>query len=120
MRRQYRKVLWSVGVVEKAILRWRKKRKGLRGIATGMPVEMATDAEAASTAEEDYYQVGRQQAEDRFNRSVVRVQALFRSHRAQQEYRRMKVAHEEAKVRISPLCLADTDRHLIIQSLERI
>lgn len=98
VRRQYRKVLWSVGVVEKAILRWRKKRKGLRGIATGMPVAMATDAEAASTAEEDYYQVGRQQAEDRFNRSVVRVQALFRSHRAQQEYRRMKVAHEEAKV----------------------
>ncbi|PWZ15146.1 Calmodulin-binding transcription activator 6 [Zea mays] len=109
VRRQYRKVLWSVGVVEKAILRWRKKRKGLRGIATGMPVAMATDAEAASTAEEDYYQVGRQQAEDRFNRSVVRVQALFRSHRAQQEYRRMKVAHEEAKVRVSPLCLAGTD-----------
>ncbi|XP_066397760.1 calmodulin-binding transcription activator CBT-like [Miscanthus floridulus] len=101
VRRQYRKVLWSVGVVEKAILRWRKKRKGLRGIATGMPVEMATDAEAASTAEEDYYRVGRQQAEDRFNRSVVRVQALFRSHRAQQEYRRMKVAHEEAKVEFS-------------------
>ncbi|KAF8700830.1 hypothetical protein HU200_034194 [Digitaria exilis] len=101
VRRQYRKVIWSVGVVEKAILRWRKKRKGLRGIATGMPVAMATDTEAASTAEEDYYQVGRQQAEDRFNRSVVRVQALFRSHRAQQEYRRMKVAHEEAKVEFS-------------------
>ncbi|WVZ65971.1 hypothetical protein U9M48_015251 [Paspalum notatum var. saurae] len=97
VRRQYRKVIWSVGVVEKAILRWRKKRKGLRGIATGMPVAMATDTEAASTAEEDYYQLGRQQAEDRFNRSVVRVQALFRSHRAQQEYRRMKLAHEEAK-----------------------
>ncbi|TVU39074.1 hypothetical protein EJB05_12477 [Eragrostis curvula] len=98
VRRQYRKVIWSVGVVEKAILRWRKKRKGLRGIATGMAVAMTTDAEPASTAEEDYYQIGRQQAEDRFNRSVVRVQALFRSYRAQQEYRRMKVAHEEAKV----------------------
>ncbi|XP_062186861.1 calmodulin-binding transcription activator CBT-like [Phragmites australis] len=101
VRRQYRKVIWSVGVVEKAILRWRKKRKGLRGIATGMPVAMATDAEPESTAEEDYYQVGRQQAEDRFNRSVVRVQALFRSYQAQQEYRRMKVAHEEAKVEFS-------------------
>ncbi|GJN07407.1 hypothetical protein PR202_ga25236 [Eleusine coracana subsp. coracana] len=99
-RRQYRKVIWSVGVVEKAILRWRKKRKGLRGIATGMAVAMTTDAEPASTAEEDYFQIGRQQAEDRFNRSVVRVQALFRSYRAQQEYRRMKVAHEEAKVQI--------------------
>ncbi|KAL6862149.1 hypothetical protein ACP4OV_016798 [Aristida adscensionis] len=101
VRRQYRKVIWSVGVVEKAILRWRKKRKGLRGIATGMPIAMTTDTEPASTAEEDYYQVSRQQAEDRLNRSVVRVQALFRSYRAQQEYRRMKFAHEEAKVEFS-------------------
>jgi calmodulin-binding transcription activator len=100
VRRQYRKVIWSVGIVEKAILRWRKKRKGLRGIATGMAVAMTTDAEPASTAEEHYYQIGRQQAEARFNRSVVRVQALFRSNQAQQEYHRMKVAHEEAKVRI--------------------
>ncbi|VAH45673.1 unnamed protein product [Triticum turgidum subsp. durum] len=97
VRRQYRKVIWSVGVVEKAILRWRKKRKGLRGIANGMPVEMTVDIEAASTAEEGFFQASRQQAEDRFNRSVVRVQALFRCHRAQHEYRRMRIAHEEAK-----------------------
>ncbi|KAB8105443.1 hypothetical protein EE612_039305 [Oryza sativa] len=103
VRRQYRKVIWSVGIVEKAILRWRKKRKGLRGIASGMPVVMTVDAEAepASTAEEDFFQAGRQQAEDRFNRSVVRVQALFRSYKAQQEYRRMKIAHEEAKIEFS-------------------
>ncbi|XP_006658566.1 calmodulin-binding transcription activator CBT [Oryza brachyantha] len=103
VRRQYRKVIWSVGIVEKAILRWRKKRKGLRGIASGMPVVMTVDAEAepASTAEEDFFQAGRQQAEDRFNRSVVRVQALFRSYKAQQEYRRMKVTHEEAKLEFS-------------------
>jgi hypothetical protein len=98
VRRQYRKVIWSVGVVEKAILRWRKKRKGLRGIANGMPVEMTVDVEPASTAEEGFFQASRQQAEDRFNRSVVRVQALFRCHRAQHEYRRMRIAHEEAKV----------------------
>ncbi|CAM0905908.1 unnamed protein product [Alopecurus aequalis] len=101
VRRQYRKVIWSVGVVEKAILRWRKKRKGLRGIGNGMPVEMTVDVEAASTAEEDYFQASRQQAEDRFNRSVVRVQALFRCHRAQHEYRRMRIAHEEAKLEFS-------------------
>ena len=101
VRRQYRKVIWSVGVVEKAILRWRKKRKGLRGIANGMPVEMTVDVEAASTAEEGFFQASRQQAEDRFNRSVVRVQALFRCHRAQHEYRRMRIAHEEAKLEFS-------------------
>lgn len=101
VRRQYRKVIWSVGVVEKAILRWRKKRKGLRGIGNGMPVEMTVDVEPASTAEEDYFQASRQQAEDRFNRSVVRVQALFRCHRAQHEYRRMRIAHEEARLEFS-------------------
>ncbi|KAM0831526.1 hypothetical protein ACQ4PT_065483 [Festuca glaucescens] len=101
VRRQYRKVIWSVGVVEKAILRWRKKRKGLRGIANGMPVEMTVDVEPASTAEEGFFQASRQQAEDRFNRSVVRVQALFRCHRAQHEYRRMRIAHEEAKLEFS-------------------
>ena len=98
VRRHYRKVIWSVGVVEKAILRWRKKRKGLRGIADGMAVEMTVEVEPASTAEEGFFQASRQQAEDRFNRSVVRVQALFRCHRAQHEYRRMRIAHEEAKV----------------------
>lgn len=101
VRRQYRKVIWSVGVVEKAILRWRKKRKGLRGIANGMPIEMTVDVEAANTAEEGFFQASRQQAEDRFNRSVVRVQALFRCHRAQHEYRRMRIAHEEAKLEFS-------------------
>uniref|UniRef100_A0ACD5V1C6 Uncharacterized protein n=1 Tax=Avena sativa TaxID=4498 RepID=A0ACD5V1C6_AVESA len=101
VRRQYRKVIWSVGVVEKAILRWRKKRKGLRGISNGMPVEMTVDVEPASTAEEGFFQASRQQAEDRFNRSVVRVQALFRCHRAQHEYRRMRIAHEEAKLEFS-------------------
>ncbi|KAL5197714.1 hypothetical protein ABZP36_001226 [Zizania latifolia] len=101
VRRQYRKVIWSVGVVEKAILRWRKKKRGLRGIASRMPMGMTVDAEPASTAEEDFFQASRQQAEDRFSRSVVRVQALFRSYRAQQEYRRMKIAHEEAKLEFS-------------------
>ena len=63
-----------------------------------MPVEMTVDVEPASTAEEGFFQASRQQAEDRFNRSVVRVQALFRCHRAQHGYGRMRIAHEEAKV----------------------
>jgi hypothetical protein len=30
VRKQYKRVVWSVGIVEKAILRWRRKRTGLR------------------------------------------------------------------------------------------
>jgi len=51
-------------------------------------------------AEEDFFRAGREQAEERVKNSVIKVQSMFRSYQAQQEYRRMKLAHEEAKVGI--------------------
>ncbi|TKY54302.1 Calmodulin-binding transcription activator 2 [Spatholobus suberectus] len=46
VRKQYKKVLWSVSIVEKAILRWRRKGAGLRGFRVGQPVGIvAKDAE---------------------------------------------------------------------------
>lgn len=96
VRKQYRKIVWSVGVLEKALLRWRLKRKGLRGVQVKTTKTMNMTPE--STGEEEFYRISRVQAEERMQRSVVRVQAMFRSYRAQQEYRRMKMAHEQAKV----------------------
>ncbi|THU67301.1 hypothetical protein C4D60_Mb05t23210 [Musa balbisiana] len=98
VRKQYRKIVWSVGVLEKALLRWRLKRKGLRGIQVETTKAMKWDATPESTGEEEFYRISRVQAEERMQRSVVRVQAMFRSYRAQQEYRRMKMAHEQAKL----------------------
>ncbi|KAM1723481.1 hypothetical protein COP2_022355 [Malus domestica] len=95
VRRQYRKVLWSVGVLEKAVLRWRFKRRGLRGLKVA-PAEVSADQNPESDTEEDFYRASRKQAEERIERSVVRVQAMFRSKKAQQEYSRMKMAHNEA------------------------
>lgn len=97
VRRQYRKVLWSVGVLEKAVLRWRFKRRGLRGLNVA-PVEVDVDQKQESDTEEDFYRASRKQAEERIERSVVRVQAMFRSKKAQEEYSRMKLTHIEAKV----------------------
>ncbi|KAJ6820592.1 calmodulin-binding transcription activator 6-like [Iris pallida] len=98
-RRQYRKVIWSVGVLEKAILRWRLKKKGLRGIKTEETEAMRVDMEQEDNVmEQDFFRIGREQAEDRMQRSVVKVQAIFRSYRAQQEYRRIKLAHQHAKL----------------------
>lgn len=99
-RRQYCKILWSVGVLEKAVLRWRLKRKGFRGLHVD-PIKADPDPKHESDTEEDFYRASRKQAEDRVERSVVRVQALFRSKKAQEEYRRMKITHNEAKVRDS-------------------
>ncbi|KAK8918795.1 Calmodulin-binding transcription activator 6 [Platanthera zijinensis] len=107
VRRQYRKILWSVGVLEKAILRWRLKKKGLRGMQVES-IEVCKDnlllqgsISASDSAEEDFFKMSRKQAEERVQRSVVRVQAMFRSYRAQQEYRRMKLTHEQAKIEFS-------------------
>ncbi|KAL9249534.1 Calmodulin-binding transcription activator 5-like protein [Drosera capensis] len=96
MRKQYRKILWSVGFLEKAILRWRLKRKGLRGLHVG-PTEPITSQHQGNATEEDFFRASRQQAEERVERAVVRVQAMFRSKKAQEEYRRMKLTHIQAK-----------------------
>ncbi|TKY72528.1 Calmodulin-binding transcription activator 5 [Spatholobus suberectus] len=96
VRKQYRKIIWSVGVLEKVILRWLLKRKGFRGLQ----VNPAPDEEQESVAEEDFFRTGRKQAEERVERSVVRVQAMFRSKKAQEEYRRMKLAHNQTKLEL--------------------
>ncbi|KAG5240293.1 calmodulin-binding transcription activator [Salix suchowensis] len=94
-RKQYRKVIWSVGVLEKAILRWRLKRKGFRGLQVE-PVETYVDPKHESDTEEDFYKISQKQAEERVERSVIRVQAMFRSKQAQEQYRRMKLTHNQA------------------------
>ncbi|KAK7329526.1 hypothetical protein VNO77_23696 [Canavalia gladiata] len=99
MRKQYRKIIWSVGVLEKAILRWRLKRKGFRGLQVNA-AEETKDEKQESDLEEDFFRTGRKQAEERVERSVVRVQAMFRSKKAQEEYRRMKLAHNQAKLEL--------------------
>ncbi|KAH7513448.1 hypothetical protein FEM48_Zijuj12G0201000 [Ziziphus jujuba var. spinosa] len=95
VRRQYRKILWSVGVLEKAILRWRLKRRGFRGLQVD-PIEAVDDQFQGSDTEEDFYKASKKQAEERVERAVVSVQAMFRSKKAQEEYRRMKMAHNQA------------------------
>ncbi|KAK7303708.1 hypothetical protein RJT34_14621 [Clitoria ternatea] len=96
-RKQYCKIIWSVGVLEKAILRWRLKRKGFRGLQVN-PAQEVKDEKPESDIEEDFFRTGRKQAEERVERSVIRVQAMFRSKKAQEEYRRMKLAHNLAKL----------------------
>ncbi|KFK39035.1 hypothetical protein AALP_AA3G192200 [Arabis alpina] len=101
-RRQYKKIIWSVGVLEKAIIRWRLKRKGFRGLQVS---QGEAEEDPQGEAEEDFYKTSQRQAEERLERSVVRVQAMFRSKKAQDDYRRMKLSHEEAQLEYD--CLQD-------------
>lgn len=109
VRRQYRKILWSVGVVEKAILRWRLKRRGFRGLSVDKCEDVADQGQESDV--EDFYKTSQKQAEERVERSVVSVQAMFRSKKAQEEYRRMKLAHDQAKLEYE--CLEDYDTDLL-------
>ncbi|XWS53541.1 hypothetical protein CRYUN_Cryun10bG0010100 [Craigia yunnanensis] len=102
VRRQYRKILWSVGVLEKAILRWRLRRKGFRGLQVNT-VEAVAEQKQESNIEEDFYRTSRKQAEERVEKAVVRVQCLFRSKKAQQEYRRMKLTRDQAALEYESL-----------------
>lgn len=84
-------------MLEKAVLRWRLKRKGFRGLQVE-PVETDVDPKHESDTEEDFYKISQKQAGERVERSVIRVQAMFRSKQAQEQYRRMKLTHNQATV----------------------
>ncbi|CAN6469148.1 unnamed protein product [Victoria cruziana] len=96
VRKQYRKILWSVGVLEKVILRWRLKRKGLRGHHMN-PKNHSEAKTEENNAEEDFFRISRKQAEERIERAVTRVQSMFRSHKARVEYRKMKQLYEKTE-----------------------
>ncbi|KAL4579273.1 hypothetical protein LXL04_015411 [Taraxacum kok-saghyz] len=100
VRKQYKKIVWSVGVLEKAIIRWRLKRKGFRGLRV-VPNDENENEE--TIVEEEFFNASRKQAEERVERSVVRVQAMFRSKRAQQEYTKMKQALKQASLEYEEL-----------------
>lgn len=101
VRRQYGKIIWSVGVLEKALFRWRLKRKGFRGLK----LQSSQVVHKPDDVEEDFFQASRKQAEERIERSVVRVQAMFRSKQAQEQYRRMKLEHNKATVIVMTIIL---------------
>nr|XP_043640092.1 calmodulin-binding transcription activator 5-like [Erigeron canadensis] len=103
VRRQYKKIVWSVGVLEKAIIRWRLKRKGFRGLQVAPNNDDGEDEKEGSIADESFFQASRKQAEERVERSIVRVQAMFRSKRAQEEYRKMKLALSQASLEYGEL-----------------
>ncbi|KAI5008020.1 hypothetical protein ZWY2020_009068 [Hordeum vulgare] len=83
VRRNYRKVIWSVGIVEKVILRWRRKGRGLRG------------GTAEGEDEYDFLKDGRKQAEGRLQRSLARVKSMTQYPEAREQYSRLQACVTE-------------------------
>ncbi|KAF0911202.1 hypothetical protein E2562_007974 [Oryza meyeriana var. granulata] len=97
VRKHYRKIIWSVGIVEKVILRWRRRGAGLRGFR---PTESAVTESTCSSsdgvnqnrpAENDYdfLQEGRKQTEERLQKALARVKSMVQYPDARDQYQRI-------------------------------
>ena len=96
MRKHYRKIIWSVGIVEKIILRWRRKGAGLRGFRS---TEGAVEGTSSShsdliqnkPAQDDYdfLQQGRKQTEERLQKALARVKSMVQYPDARDQYQRI-------------------------------
>ncbi|KAL6878416.1 hypothetical protein ACP4OV_012586 [Aristida adscensionis] len=98
VRKSYRKVVWSVGIVEKIILRWRRKRTGLRGFRPEKQLEGPSQIQPAKAEDEyDFLHDGRKQAEARLQRSLARVHSMSQYPEAREQYNRLTTCVAEMK-----------------------
>lgn len=100
VRQQYKKITWSVGILEKAILRWRRKGKGLRGFHKGTPPISADDIQMHRPEEDDFLKVGRKQIEAGIEKALARVHSMVKSPEAREQYRRLLNDFELAKAHL--------------------
>ncbi|KAK9277089.1 hypothetical protein L1049_006628 [Liquidambar formosana] len=93
VRKNY-KVCWAVGVLEKVVLRWRRRGVGLRGFRP--------EAESIDESEdEDILKVFRKQKVDvAIDEAVSRVLSMVDSPNARQQYRRLLERYRQAKAEL--------------------
>ncbi|KAL2906091.1 Calmodulin-binding transcription activator 2 [Bienertia sinuspersici] len=97
-RKHYKAFVWSVSIVEKVILRWRRKRSGLRGFKSES-FTVKSQSEGMSSKEDDYdfLKQGRKQAEERLQNALSRVKSMVRYPEARDQYRRLLTTVGEIK-----------------------
>lgn len=85
--------------MEKIILRWRRKRRGLRGFQIEKQLEGSSSQTlqiqpAKSEAEDEYefLKDGRKQAEGRLQRALARVHSMTQYPEARDQYRRLQTS----------------------------
>ncbi|XP_019460388.1 PREDICTED: calmodulin-binding transcription activator 4 isoform X1 [Lupinus angustifolius] len=93
--RKHCKVLWAVGILDKVVLRWRRKGVGLRGFR--QDIESIDENE-----DEDILKVFRKQKVDvEINEAVSRVLSMVDSPNARQQYHRMLEKFHQAKAELA-------------------
>lgn len=99
--------MWSVGILDKVILRWRRKGSGLRGfkpepVAEGSTSTTTTVAKSGKEEDDDFFKEGRKQTEQRLQKALARVKSMVQYPEARDQYRRLlNVVNDmqESKVR---------------------
>ncbi|KAJ4716889.1 calmodulin-binding transcription activator 2-like [Melia azedarach] len=89
-RKKYRPIIWSVGILEKVILRWRRKGSGLRGFRRDA-LGKNSDPQNMPSNEDDYdfLKEGRKQTEERLQKALGRVKSMVQYPEARAQYRRL-------------------------------
>ncbi|KAL2513672.1 Calmodulin-binding transcription activator 2 [Forsythia ovata] len=95
VRKKYKTIVWSVGILEKVILRWRRKGAGLRGFHRD-GILKGTNMQGALQQEDDYdfLKEGRKQTEERLQKALSRVKSMTQYPEARAQYRRLLTAAE--------------------------
>ncbi|XP_030539299.1 calmodulin-binding transcription activator 3-like isoform X1 [Rhodamnia argentea] len=88
IRKQYKKFVRSVSIMEKAILRWRRKRTGLRAFQVE---KRGVDDHGGDekTDEYDFLRISRKQKFDGVERALARVKSMVRDPKARDQYMRL-------------------------------
>ncbi|KAM0987749.1 hypothetical protein ACFX2J_011775 [Malus domestica] len=94
VRKHYKVICWAVGILDKVVLRWRRKGAGLRGFR----LETETDEESE---DEDILKVFRKQKVNvAIEEAVSRVLSMVESPKARQQYHRMLTRYHQAKAEL--------------------
>ncbi|CAO2813861.1 unnamed protein product [Amaranthus hypochondriacus] len=101
VRKRYKTVVWSVGILEKVILRWRRRGTGLRGFRPDALYKASStlgtqDVQKISSEDDDYdfLKDGRKQTEERLQKALVRVKSMVQYPDGRAQYRRILTAVE--------------------------
>ncbi|KAL4645329.1 hypothetical protein ACB092_02G227900 [Castanea dentata] len=89
VRKKYKTVIWSVGILEKVILRWRRKGSGLRGFKSEALTEGHRMQDKSSEDDYDFLKEGRKQTEQRLQKALARVKSMAQNPDARDQYRRL-------------------------------
>ncbi|CAN1137241.1 Calmodulin-binding transcription activator 4 [Linum perenne] len=107
VRKHYGVICWAVGIIDKVVLRWRRKGAGLRNLRN--QAEPTVEDEEAEEDEEDILKVFRKQKVDgAIDEAVSRVLSMVNSPEARQQYQRMLERYKQAKAELATTSEAGT------------